>query len=45
MIDLKSEKIVLEVQELVRGINTVKDEVDIYCELMKQMILSSSGKN
>ena len=45
MIDLKNEKIVVEVQDLVRGINSVKNEVDIYCELVKQMILSSSGNN
>lgn len=43
--DLKNEKIVLEIKELVAGINSVKDEVDIYCDLMKQILLAGSIQN
>jgi len=45
MFDLKSENIVIEINELIRGVDKVKEEVDIYCDLMKQMFLAGSGKN
>lgn len=45
MFDLKNEEIVLEINELIRGIDKAKEEVDIYCDLVKQMFLSFSGKN
>lgn len=45
MIDLENEKIVVEIRELVNGIDKVKEEVDLYCDLVKQMFLSASGKN
>jgi len=43
--DLNKEKIILEVRELVSNIDSVKDEFNIYCDLMKQMFLSSSNQN
>lgn len=43
--DLNSEKIVMEVRELVSNIESFKEEVDVYCDLMKQMFLSSSSTN
>jgi hypothetical protein len=43
--DLKNEKIVLEIRELVSTIDLVKDEINVYCDLMKQMFLSSSIEN
>ena len=45
MIDLGNEKIIVEVQDLIQNIDNFKDKVDIYCDLMKQIFLSSSGKN
>ena len=45
MIDLENEKIILEIRELVNGVDKVKEEVNIYCDLMKQMFLSTSGNN
>lgn len=45
MIDLKNEKIVIEVQELVNNIESAKEEFDVYCSLVRQMFLSGSGKN
>lgn len=49
MYDIENEKIVLEIRQLVRGIDKAKDEVnrevDIYCDLMRQMFLSGSGQN
>jgi len=43
--DLSSEKIVLEVKELILNIDSVKDEINIYCDLVKQMFLSGSNQN
>lgn len=45
MIDLENEKIVLEIKELVAGIDSVKEEVNVYCDLMRQIFLSGSNKN
>lgn len=45
MYDLENELIVKEIRELVSGIDKAKEEVDIYCDLMRQMFLSGSGKN
>jgi hypothetical protein len=42
---LENEKIVLEIKDLVAEINSVKKEFDVYCDLMKQIFLSSSNKN
>jgi len=43
--DLSSEKIVLEIRELVFTIDSVKDEINVYCDLVKQMFLLSSCNN
>lgn len=43
--NLENEKIVVEIKKLINGINNVKDEMNIYCDLMKQMILSGSSQN
>jgi hypothetical protein len=43
--DLSREKIILEVRELVSNIDSVKDEINVYCDLLKQMFLSSSNEN
>lgn len=43
--DLNSEKIVVEIRELVSCIDSVKDEVNVYCDLVKQMFLASSCSN
>lgn len=45
MIDLENESIVLEIRELVNGIDKIKGEIDIYGELVKQLFLSGSGRN
>jgi len=46
MIDfLEDEPIVDEIRDLIKGIDSVKDEVNVYCEMMKQMFLSNSNKN
>lgn len=37
--------IILEIKELVNGIESAKNQVDIYCDLMKQMMLSASNAN
>ena len=43
--DLKNEKIIIEIRSLVDDIENVKDEIDAYVEFMKEMFLSTSGKN
>lgn len=43
--DLNNEKIVLEIKELINEIDSVKNEINVYCSLMKQMFLSSSCEN
>jgi hypothetical protein len=45
MNDLKNEKIILEVQNLVNSIESAKEEVNIYCDLMRQMFLAGSCEN
>lgn len=46
MIDnLNNETIVIEIRNLLNDANKVKEEIDVYCELMKQMFLSTSSKN
>lgn len=45
MIDLENEDIVVEIRQLVDSIDSVKGEINIYCDLMKQMFLASSGEN
>lgn len=43
--NLSSEKIVMEVRDLVSNIESFKEEVNVYCDLMKQMFLSGSSQN
>ena len=43
--NLNSEKIVVEVRQLIKNVESVENEVNVYCELMKQMFLSMSNKN
>lgn len=39
------EKIEKEIAELVENVENIKENVDIYCQLMKKMILNSSSLN
>ncbi len=43
--NLDDEKVVTEVRELIEDINAMKSEINIYCDLMKQIFLSGSTKN
>lgn len=43
--DLKDEKIIVEIRNLVDDINQAKDDLDMYCEFMKDLFLSGSGRN
>lgn len=43
--DLQNEKIILEIKDLVNDVNNVKEEINVYCNLMKQIFLSGSGQN
>lgn len=45
MIDLEHEQIISEIRGLIEGIDNVKEEVNIYCDLMKQLFLSGSAQN
>lgn len=43
--DLNDEKIVLEIRELIAGIDSAKNEINIYAELMKLMLISNISNN
>lgn len=43
--DLQDEDIVQEIKELIAGIDSVKNEVNLYCDLVKQIFLSGSNRN
>jgi hypothetical protein len=43
--NLKDEKIVLEIKNLVMKIDSAKEEICIYSDLIKQIILLGSNKN
>lgn len=45
MYDLKNEPIVLEIQDLINGVEKAKEEINLYCDLMKQIFLAGSQKN
>lgn len=45
MINLENEKIVREIKDLIDTIDYAKAEIDIYCDLMKQIFLSASSEN
>ncbi len=41
----REEETIKEVRNLVKDIERAKEDMTIYCELMKEMFLSGSGKN
>lgn len=43
--NVKNEDLALDLRRLVNGIDSFKEEVNIYCDLMKQMFLSESKNN
>ncbi len=43
--DLKNEKIVVELINLVESVENMQKDIDAYCEFMKGVILNTSGKN
>ncbi len=43
--ELKNEKLIVEITNLIENAENVKDEVDVYCEFMKGVILNTSGLN
>lgn len=45
MIDISDENIVLEIKQLLNEVDQVKDEINVYCDLIKQMFLSKSTRN
>ena len=40
-----SENLVLEIKELVNNIESAKDEINVYCDLVKQLFLTCSKNN
>lgn len=45
MENLKEENLIVEINDLVNNIESIKEEIDVYCCLMKQMFLSGSNFN
>ncbi|MBP7211231.1 hypothetical protein KBA27_00190 [bacterium] len=43
--DIEDEDIVKEIRDLVKDIDGVKEKVDVYTDLVKQIFLSGSDKN
>lgn len=43
--NLEEEQIYLEIKNLIEDIDGYKERCDVYCELIKRMFLSGSGKN
>lgn len=43
--NLDEEIIVMEIRDLINGIDSAKDNLDCYCEMLKEMFLSGSGRN
>ena len=43
--NFNDEKIVGEIKNLLNEVGKVKEEIDVYCDLMKQMFLLTSSKN
>lgn len=43
--DLKKEKIVVEITNLIEKAEETKKDIDAYCEFMKGVILNTSGLN
>ena len=40
-----TEKLKQEINELVDNVEKIQDEIEVYCELMKKMFLSTSNLN
>lgn len=43
--NLDNENIVVEIRDMINGIENFKDDFDSYCTFLKEMFLSGSGKN
>lgn len=43
--DLDNEKIVLEIRELLNNVDNAASEINVYCEMMRQIFLSGSTTN
>ena len=43
--NLGKQEIVIEIKELIEGIEAAKDQMNIYCDLVKQIFLSGSKVN
>jgi len=43
--NFNDEKIVGEIKNLLNEVGKVNEEIDVYCDLMKQMFLLTSSKN
>lgn len=43
--DIDDEKLIFEIKGLILEIDTIKDEINIYCDLVKQMFLKNSTEN
>ncbi len=43
--ELKNEKIIVEISNLLENFERAFDEMDLYCEFMKETFLAGSGKN
>lgn len=43
--DLKNEKLIVEITNLVENVEQMQEEIDAYCEFMKGVILNTSGLN
>lgn len=43
--NLGEEKIVIEIRDLISDIDGVKENLDSYCQFLKEMFLSGSGRN
>lgn len=43
--ELKKEKIIVELKDLIDKAEEFKDDIDCYCEFMKETILGVSGVN
>lgn len=43
--NLNSENLIFEIKDLVSSVENAKDEINIYCDLIKQLFLSNSNNN
>lgn len=42
---MDNEKIIIEIKNLVEDVESVKENISIYCELIKNTMLNTSGLN